>query len=525
MFQEQCQYECPISDGGAADALHNILAILSPVVIYCILMKEKDLNNSTPGRILVVEDDPSVLHFYRRVLKAFPNILYADSGTAALDLIARSPAIDLALVDFLLPGAGGVEIVRALKGRFPDSEAVVITANDDVPSAVEALRAGAANYLIKPVGPPVILALANKCQERLRLKEENERLKSLIFGPGRRVMIPGKSKAMEKVMELVEEVAGVDTAVLILGETGTGKDLLARVIHDKSPRCDGPFVVADCAALSDTLIESDLFGHEKGAFTGAVVQRKGRFERAEGGTVFLNEIGLCPLGSQGKLLRIIQDGELERLGGTASIKVNVRVLAATNGNLKGDVEAGRFRKDLYYRINTVTLSLPPLRERLEDLSSLAEYFLRAYAGKYGKEVRGFDAPALAALFRHSWPGNIRELEHVIERSVITARKPLITLEDLRGLPEGDAASSPHFSAAPSPTAAFASRAASVGLAEKEKAAIREALRESGHNLSRAAAALGIARSTLYSKMTKHGLTPGEPRAAGRPPRDGCRPSP
>jgi two-component system response regulator HydG len=468
-------------------------------------MNEKDLNNSAPFGILVVEDDPNVLAFYRRVLKSFPNVFYADSGTAALELIARAPAIDLALIDFLLPGAGGAEVVRALKGRFPDCEAVVITANDNVPGAVEALRAGASNYLIKPVGPSIILPLAKKCWERLRLKEENERLKSLIFGPDRRVMIAGKSKAMERVMELVEAVAGVDTAVLILGETGTGKDLLARVIHDKSARSAGPFVIADCAALSDPLIESDLFGHEKGAFTGAAVQRKGRFERAEGGTIFINEIGLCSFGAQGKLLRVIENGELERLGGTATLKVNVRVIAATNGNLPGDVNAGRFRKDLYYRINTVTLFLPPLRERLEDLSSLADYFLRVYAGKYGKEVRGFAAPALAALFRHSWPGNIRELEHVIERSVITAGESLITLEDLRALPEEETAPPSYFSAAPSPSAAFSSRAVSVCLAEKEKAAIREALRESGRNLSRAAAALGIARSTLYSKMAKHGL--------------------
>jgi len=294
-------------------------------------------------------------------------------------------------------------------------------------------------------------------------------------------------------MELVESTASLDTTVLILGETGTGKDLLARVIHEKSSRAKKPFVVTDCAVLSERLIESDLFGHEKGAFTGARDLRRGKFERADGGTIFLNEICTLPLDAQAKLLRVIEDGELERVGGSATLKVNVRVIAASNTDLETAVNEGKFRRDLFHRLNIVTLYLPPLRERREDIPLLVDHFLSSYAGKYSKEDCSFAEEAYDALFSYAWPGNIRELENAVERAVITAQPPRITVANLppllfRGKEK---------SRAPGRN--------SLILAENEERLIREALKKNGSNLSRAAEELGIARGTLYSKMKKYEL--------------------
>jgi len=456
-------------------------------------MEKINHTDSPGGTILAVDDDPMILELYRRLLKKYPRVLYAASGTEALRLIREADDITVALIDFDLPGASGLEVIQELKRAFPGAEEAVVTASYDVQSAVESIKAGAARYITKPFNSGEILSLIDKTMERQQLREEVVRLKDRMREKGRSFMVVGRSKRMQQLMELVESTASLDTTVLILGETGTGKDLLARVIHEKSSRAKKPFVVTDCAVLSERLIESDLFGHEKGAFTGARDLRRGKFERADGGTIFLNEICTLPLDAQAKLLRVIEDGELERVGGSATLKVNVRVIAASNTDLETAVNEGKFRRDLFHRLNIVTLYLPPLRERREDIPLLVDHFLSSYAGKYSKEDCSFAEEAYDALFSYAWPGNIRELENAVERAVITAQPPRITVANLppllfRGKEK---------SRAPGRN--------SLILAENEERLIREALKKNGSNLSRAAEELGIARGTLYSKMKKYEL--------------------
>jgi len=456
-------------------------------------MKKIKHTDSPGGGILVVDDDPVILDLYRRLLKKYPRVLYAATGTEALQLIREADDITVALIDFDLPGASGLEVIRELKKTFPGAEEVVVTATYDVQAAVESIKAGAARYITKPFNAGEILSLIDQNMERQQLREELALVKEQMREKGRSFMVVGKSKGMRQLMDLVESTALIDTTVLILGETGTGKDLLARVIHEQSSRAQKPFVVTDCAVLSERLIESDLFGHEKGAFTGARDLRRGKFERADSGTIFLNEICTLPLESQAKLLRVIEDGEMERVGGNATLKVNVRVIAASNTDLEEAVNEGKFRRDLFHRLNVITLYLPPLRERREDIPLLVDHFLSIYAGKFGKEDCSFAEDAYDALFDYSWPGNIRELENAVERAVITAQPPRITVANLPPLifqgreKSGD------------------QNRRSLILAENEETLIREALTKSGSNLSRAADELGIARGTLYSKMKKYGL--------------------
>jgi DNA-binding NtrC family response regulator len=443
--------------------------------------------------ILVVEDDEATRKLYRRVLSGYRNVLFLKNGEEALDAISRVEEVSLGLIDFGLPGVSGLDVIRELKRVFPGAEAVVITGLDDVRAAVKSIQAGANNYITKPFNSAEIEALVARNQEKSRLREEVERLRYVLDARGRTVMVVGKSKAMRRVMETVESIAVLDTTVLILGETGTGKDLLARAIHEKSSRSRKPFVVTDCAALSENLIESELFGHEKGAFTGASDLRVGKFERAQGGTIFLNEIGMLSWAAQAKLLRVLQEGEIERLGGNKTIKVDVRVIAATSSDLEALIEKDKFQKALFYRLNTVTLYLPPLRERMEDLPLLVDLFLKRYTGKYGKKMSGPDEAAYNALYNYGWPGNIRELKHAVERAVVLARSPQIRVGDLPPVLQEKK------------TGRRARLTAAAKLNELERESIAAALAESGFNLSRAAKILGIARSTLYSKLKKHRL--------------------
>ena len=390
-------------------------------------------NQMSASQILVVEDDPRVLELYRRVLTDFKDVAYLDHGDKAVEFIRKAEDISLALVDFNLPGASGLEIIKEMKTNFPAAEIVVVTGIDEVDNAVESIRAGAANYITKPFDPDRIAAIAAKNREKEELRREVSRLRRRLDAGKEGVMITGQSRPMRRILDTVESISGLDPIVLIMGETGTGKDLLARVVHEQSSRSDQPFIVTDCAVLSERLIESDLFGHEKGAFTDARSQRKGKFERADGGTLFLNEIGTLSSPAQAKLLRVIEDGELERLGGSDTIKVDVRVIAATNEDLEVEVERGNFRSDLFYRINTVILNLPPLRERLEDIPLLSRFFLEQYCRRYSKPVEGIDDEVYDAFYSYSWPGNIRELENVIDRAVITASGKSLTAGDIRPL--------------------------------------------------------------------------------------------
>lgn len=463
--------------------------------------KTKNKNRTSTGintgsSILVVEDDPEVMDLYRRLVGGYPNVLYAVSGTEALELIWEADDISLGLIDFNLPGASGLEVIRELKRAFPNAEEVVVTANNDVQAAVESIKAGATRFITKPFNPREIVSLVEQNLERERLRNQVDELRSLLYETELSFMVVGKSKAMRQVMELMESVAGMDVTVLLLGETGTGKDLLARVIHEKSPRAEKPFVITDCAVLTEKLIESDLFGHQKGAFTGAHELRRGKFERADGGTIFLNEIETLPLEAQAKLLRVLEDSEMERVGGSTIIKVNVRVIAACNSDLEAAVDEGLFRRDLFHRLNIVTLYLPPLKERREDIPILANHFLAIYSEKYGKEDCRLDEAVYDILFSYPWPGNIRELENTIERAVITAKNSVITVKNLPPLLLG----SKRYSSG--------REREIVTIAESEDALIREALNKCESNLSRTAELLGIARGTLYSKMKKYRIPPG-----------------
>lgn len=448
-------------------------------------------NINTESSILIVEDAPEVMALYRRLVDKYHNVLYAVSGTEALEMIKEADNICLGLIDFNLPGASGLEIIRELKRAFPDAEEVVVTAINDVQAAVESIKAGATRYITKPFNPREIVSLVEQNLEREHLRNQVDELRSLLYKTKESFMVVGKSKAMHQVMELTESVAAMDITILILGETGTGKDLLARVIHEKSLRAKKPFVITDCAVLTEKLIESNLFGHHKGAFTGAHELRRGKFERADGGTIFLDEIETLPLEAQAKLLRVLENGTMERLGGNGPITVDVRVIAASNRDLEIAVDEGLFRRDLFHRMNVVTLYLPPLRERREDIPILVNHFLAIYSKKYGKEDCRLDESAYDILFSYPWPGNIRELENTIERAVITTQTSRITVKNLPPLLLGERS---HW---------YEKEIETMTMAENEEALIRRALKKSKSNLSRTAKLLGIARGTLYSKMKKY----------------------
>lgn len=455
----------------------------------------KDYNKNMTGRlkcgeysqgaILVVDDDPGLLKLYRKILKGYPEAVYFSDGVEALDFIAEAGFIGLAFVDYFLPGASGLKIVEDLKRKFPGSDVIVITGLDDVQAAVKAIRAGAANYMVKPFKSAELLAIVERNRESQRLRRENEALRGLLRDRGRRGAVIGASPGIRRVLEMVEAAAPLDATVLLLGETGTGKDLLARLIHRESPRAARPFINADLSALNERLIESDLFGHEKGAFTGAWETHRGKFERAEGGTIFLNEIGTLGLNGQQKLLRVLEDREMERVGGSGTLKVDVRVIAAASSNLEKDAASGLFRADLLYRLNMFTIRIPPLRERREDIPLLIEHFLRVHCAKYERTCPVPSSLLIEQMTGHSWPGNVRELENTVERAVIAGDFSVLNFSVF------------------SP--------ASVGkesrrLETLEKEAILVALQETSANIARAARKLGISRSTLYGKLKKHGIS-------------------
>ncbi|MBI2197352.1 MAG: sigma-54-dependent Fis family transcriptional regulator [Candidatus Rokubacteria bacterium] len=446
-----------------------------------------------PFRILVVDDEPAqrelVSGFLRK--RGF-GVDEAAGGLAALARFTQEP-FDLVLTDQRMPDLSGLDLLQRLRAVTPEAAVIVMTAYGTIETAVGAIKAGATDYLSKPINLDELLHRIERVRERQRLLGENLELRAALEERHRVEGIIGDSGRMQEVLSLVRRVAPSDATVLIRGESGTGKELIARAIHHASPRAGGPLVAVNCAALPEGLLESELFGHEKGAFTGAAASRKGRFELADGGSIFLDEIGDLPLHLQVKLLRVLQERQFERVGGTRTIPVNVRVLAATHRNLEALVREGRFRDDLYYRINVVTLLLPPLRERREDLPPLIEHFLTRFAGKNGKTIRGLTREARDALLRYDYPGNVRELENLIERAVVLTRDEVIGKSDLplsldeQG-PEGEA-----------PAGLVA---AVEGL---ERRMIRDALSRAGGVQTRAAELLGISERVLRYKLSKYGL--------------------
>ena len=446
-----------------------------------------------PFRILVVDDEPAqrelVSGFLRK--RGF-EVGEAAGGQAALARFTQEP-FDLVLTDQRMPDLSGLDLLQRLRAVTPEAAVIVMTAYGTIETAVGAIKAGATDYLSKPINLDELLHRIERVRERQRLLGENRELRAALEERHRVEGIIGDSGRMQEVLSLVRRVAPSDATVLIRGESGTGKELIARAIHHASPRAAGPLVAVNCAALPEGLLESELFGHEKGAFTGAAASRKGRFELADGGSIFLDEIGDLPLHLQVKLLRVLQERQFERVGGTRTIPVDVRVLAATHRNLEALVREGRFRDDLYYRINVVTLLLPPLRERREDLPPLIEHFLTRFAGKNDKTIRGLTREARDALLRYDYPGNVRELENLIERAVVLTRDEVIGKSDLPLTLDEQTAES---------DAPAGLVAAVDGL---ERRMIRDALSRAGGVQTRAAELLGISERVLRYKLRKYGL--------------------
>ena len=393
----------------------------------------------------------------------------------------------------MMPKMSGIELLRAVKVMSPAIEVVMMTAFGTVENAVECMREGAYDFIAKPLKRAIVVRSTARALERRSLVAENQVLRAAIdAGPSGDVI--GQSTAIRRTLDTVAQAAPSEATILLVGESGTGKERVARHVHRLSERKTGAFIAVNCAALPEGLLESELFGHEKGAFTGAASQRQGRFERAHGGTIFLDEIGETSAAVQVRLLRVLQEGEFERVGGQDIVKVDVRVIAATNRNLEEDVAAGRFREDLYYRLNVIRIELPPLRDRHGDVALLAQHFLRRFADKNNKSVAGFSEAAMKALDAYDWPGNVRELENTIERAVVLCRSDVVGIEDL---PEGIAARG-----GDGPRAGGDGIFVPFGtpLAEIEKRVIKETLERTGGDKKTAARLLGIAARTIYRKL-------------------------
>ncbi len=381
-------------------------------------------------RILIVDDEPSLRQMldilFRREGYQVVTAAGVREGIEAINQAAHP--FPVVLTDLSMPDGSGLDVLASAKSRSAPTEVVLITAHSTVENALEAMRGGAYDFVTKPFQPRELAVLVSKALEKHVLALENQRLRAQARGPSGEII--GKSPAMRRVMELLDRIAPTRTTVLITGESGTGKERIARAIHDRSERAGGPFLVVNCGALPENLMESELFGHEKGAFTGAAQRHIGMFREAEGGTLFLDEVGELPLALQVKLLRVLQEKKVRPVGAAQESPVDVRVLAATNRNVEADVEAGRFRQDLYYRLNVIRVELPPLRERREDVPTLAERFVAHFSLEMGKTVHGFTSDALRAIGSYEFPGNVRELENVIERAVALAGSTRIGLGDL-----------------------------------------------------------------------------------------------
>ena len=439
--------------------------------------------------ILVVDDEASNRLSMERILqRAGYRVLSAESGAEGLALL-RKENVSLLLTDLKMPGMSGLELLKAARKLAPDVEVIVLTAYGTVETAVGAMKEGAYDFISKPLKRIELLSAVRNALEKQALSSENRRLRERLEAQGGRGII-GTSPAMQKVLELVSQVAPSSASVLIEGASGTGKELVAQAIHDLSPRRAQRFVKLNLAALPETLVESELFGYEAGAFTGAVGRREGRFELAAGGSLFLDEVGELSPALQVKLLRVLQEGEFERLGGTKTISVDVRIVAATNKNLKEEVEARRFREDLYYRLNVINIRLPPLRERVEDIPLLVNHFLRVYARKNERPFKEMSREAMALLMRHDWPGNVRELENTIERAVVLSRHDDIRPEDLPASLQGEQRSTRRELSFPIGTP----------IREVELAMIRETLRYTDGDKNLAAHLLGINPRTIYRKL-------------------------
>ena len=440
---------------------------------------------TSSASILIADDDPVALELLAEVLTGEGHRVRAARGGEECLRFADAEPFDLAIVDLRMPGLDGIQVMRRLASVQPGVPVLILTAFATIDTAIEAIREGAYDYLSKPFRMEEIKLVVRRTLDARRLARENVQYRHELQDRYGTQNLVGQSPSMVEVYKLVARVARLDTTVLIQGETGTGKELVARAIHYASPRAHGPFVVVDCTALPEALFESELFGHERGAFTGALSARRGLLETAAGGTCFLDEIGELSRELQAKLLRALQEQAIRRVGGNEWIPVSVRILAATNRDLRKRVDEGSYREDLYYRLNVVNIALPPLRERLEDVPLLAQHLLDRYTRGSGKPVKGFAREALARLSAHAWPGNVRELENAIERAVALSSSELIMPEDLP-MPSGEDLAPPLVVPGPRMT-----------LEGVKRWYVAKVLQEVGGNKMRAAEILGIDRGTLY----------------------------
>ena len=453
-------------------------------------------------RILVVDDETNARAALRTILSEEGYEL-RDVSNGEDALVALSEFLpDVALVDVRMPRMDGLTLLRKAKEQGTDTVFVMMTAFGTVEAAVEAMRAGAETYLVKPLQVNAVLAFLTKALEKRQLQREAASLRERVRERFRIEAMVGDAPELQAVLEVIKQAAPTKATVLILGESGTGKELIAQALHEQSPRRQKPFVKVACAALSETLLESELFGHERGSFTGAVGRKEGRFELADGGTLFLDEIGDINTATQVKLLRAIQQREFERVGGTQTVKVDVRVVAATNRDLAAEVKAGKFREDLYYRLNVISVTLPPLRRRKGDIPALVSHFLDKYTKAYAKELKGLAPGTMNTLLAHDWPGNVRELENAIERAVVLAKGSDLTADDLPSSLRGPRAAEEHSSLIPGAT-----------MIQIEREAILRTLEMAGGSTAEAAKILGISARKIQYRLKEYaagGTGGGEP---------------
>jgi two-component system NtrC family response regulator len=448
--------------------------------------------------ILLVDDDESLRRVAEyQLTEAGHRVVAKGSGPEALEA-SRAERFDLLVTDVLMPGMTGLELLDRMRAARPEIVPLVITAHGDVETAVRAMQAGAFDFLEKPFTKERLLVAVAKALEYATLRDENRRLRALAARPPAFASFVGASSTLRRFLDDLLLAADSDATVLLLGESGTGKELAARALHEASRRKNGPFVVVNCAAIPESLVESELFGHRKGAFTGAVEDRRGKFETADGGTIFLDEVGELPLPAQARLLRVLQEREVDTVGAAGPVKVDLRVVAATRVDLEARVREGTFREDLWFRLHVVPLRIPPLRERAGDVPLLLEHFLTRSASRHGRPVPTIAPAALDRLEQHDWPGNVRELENLVERLVVLGREGTIA--------EGDLPASIGGAGARFGGARVEIPADGLVLEEVEKGLLEEALRRHGGNQSAAARFLGLTRQTLIYRMKKFGLS-------------------